>query len=222
MPAAPTRKRGRPKDASLTARRREDIIAAAGRIFAERGYSSTDVQVVADALEVGKGTIYRYFPSKRELFLAAVRQGLERLQKEVNEYAAQAHDPMDAQERAIRAYMAFFEKNPDVVELLVQERAEFADREQSVYFDQRDASMGPWREIYRLMIGEGRVRKIPIARVTDLISDILYGIVFSNRFAARQKKAAESRAADLIDLLLNGILTPAEQARRARKRGAAK
>ena len=56
----------------IKVRRQEEILEAAATLFAECGYSDADTQTLADRLGVGKGTIYRYFPSKQELFLAAV------------------------------------------------------------------------------------------------------------------------------------------------------
>jgi AcrR family transcriptional regulator len=55
-------------DPDLGARRRQEILDAAARLFAKHGYSQTDTQVIADELQVGKGTIYRYFPSKGRSF----------------------------------------------------------------------------------------------------------------------------------------------------------
>ena len=60
----PKRSPGRPKDEGLQARRTEEILAAAARLFARLGYTDTDTQALADELQVGKGTLYRYFPSK--------------------------------------------------------------------------------------------------------------------------------------------------------------
>ena len=59
---------GRPKDESLQERRREEILDAAASLFAQHGYRSTDMEYVAAALGIAKGTIYRYFTSKEELF----------------------------------------------------------------------------------------------------------------------------------------------------------
>ena len=50
--------------------RRSDIIQAAGRVFAQKGYAATRIIEVAEAASVGKGTIYEYFPSKEALFFA--------------------------------------------------------------------------------------------------------------------------------------------------------
>ena len=63
----PERPRGRPKNLTLLTRRREEILETAARLFAERGFPGTDLQVGADVLGIGKGTLYRYFPSKSAL-----------------------------------------------------------------------------------------------------------------------------------------------------------
>src|SRR5690348_1664439 len=66
-----TRKPRRSADPAKWARRQEQILDAAVQLFAEHGYSDTDTQLLAEKLQVGKGTLYRYFRSKRDLFLAA-------------------------------------------------------------------------------------------------------------------------------------------------------
>ena len=56
----------RPTDGTLRANRTEQILDAAARLFAKHGFADADTQLLADELGVGKGTIYRYFPSKKE------------------------------------------------------------------------------------------------------------------------------------------------------------
>ncbi len=60
-----------PASEALWATRKEEILTQAATLFARHGYSETDTQLLAETIGVGKGTVYRYFPSKRELFLAA-------------------------------------------------------------------------------------------------------------------------------------------------------
>lgn len=57
--------------------RRADLLAAARRVFAERGYHETTVEEVTRAAGVAKGTFYLYFQEKREIFLAIIRDLLD-------------------------------------------------------------------------------------------------------------------------------------------------
>lgn len=207
------RKPGRPKDEDLLTRRRTEILEEATREFAERGFAATDVQVVADRLGVGKGTIYRYFPSKEELFLATVDLAMTKLRAEVDEAANQAQTPLDRVAAGVKAYLTFFDAHPAVVELLIQERAQFRDRQQPTYFQHRDANLGPWQELFRELIAEGVVRPIPVERITNVLSDLLYGTMFTNYFAGRKTSLA-NQCEDVLDILFRGLLTsPTEAAR---------
>ena len=74
-------------------RRREEILAAAIELFALYGYAGTDTQLLADKLQISKGTLYRYFQSKEELFLAAVDSILRQMCERIDASQASADDP---------------------------------------------------------------------------------------------------------------------------------
>jgi AcrR family transcriptional regulator len=63
QPSRVQRKRGR---------RMQEILAVAAQLFGERGYEAVTVEEVAARLDVTKGSIYYYFPSKDELGTAAI------------------------------------------------------------------------------------------------------------------------------------------------------
>jgi AcrR family transcriptional regulator len=204
-PRVARRRRGRPKVEGLGERRREEILCAAAAVFAAQGFRNTDVQAVADALGLAKGTVYSYFPSKRGLFLAAVDRGMRLLRVAVDAAVAEADDPLDRVARGIKTYLAFFDAHPELVELFIQERAEFRERKRPTYFEHRDANIGRWKRLFRDLIRSGRVRRVPVARITDVISDLLYGTMFTNFFAGR-RKSFERQAQDILDVVFLGIL----------------
>jgi AcrR family transcriptional regulator len=202
-----------PTDDPLVSQRREQILDAAAPFFGENGYAASDVQLLADQLGVGKGTIYRYFPSKRQLFLAAVDRGMRQMHACVEAARSKAKDPLDQLARAIRAYLAFFDAHPELVELFILERAVFKDRKKPTYFQHRDKNMGPWIERFHGLITAGRVRDMPIERIADVLNGLLYGTMFTNYFVGR-RKSFQAEAAEILDVVFNGILTESERKRR--------
>jgi AcrR family transcriptional regulator len=56
---------------------RQSIIDAAVTLFAGKGYENTSVQELATAAGIGKGTIYGYFKTKSEIFLAFCEDEIE-------------------------------------------------------------------------------------------------------------------------------------------------
>ncbi len=59
-------------DPKLQARRREEILNAAFKVFSEKGYYSTNVADIASEIGIGHGTFYRYFESKYDVFSTVV------------------------------------------------------------------------------------------------------------------------------------------------------
>ncbi len=57
----------------ITEKRREQIRNAALEVFTEKGYAAATIPEIAKAAGVATGTIYLYYPSKRELFVAVVK-----------------------------------------------------------------------------------------------------------------------------------------------------
>jgi AcrR family transcriptional regulator len=203
---------GRPPDEALQERRREAILKQAAAIFARHGFADTDVQWSADALSISKGTVYRYFPSKEKLFLAAVERGITRMRQHIDAARRGVTDRIDEIRAAVIAYLRFFKKNPQLVELFIQERAAFKGRRQPIYFLHRASRRQPAREHFAGLLAEGRIRSIPLDRIIDVLGDVLYGTMFTNHFAGR-KKPYQAQAQDVLDVMFNGILSDKERNR---------
>lgn len=204
------RKPGRPRDPALEARRREEILDAAARIFARDGYADTDVQTVADELGVGKGTLYRYYASKKELFLAAVDRGIQALSAEIEAQLAAAADPLDGFRRAVRTYLSFFDRHPELVELFVQERAAFRDRRLPTYFADKQAHIDERLQYVQSLVDTHRFRPLPPQQVLDVVGDLMYGTIFTNHLTGR-KVPFEVQAEQILDVIFRGLLSDTER-----------
>jgi AcrR family transcriptional regulator len=209
-PAVAAKKPGRPPEPERCALRREEILEGAVKLFARHGYANTDMQVLADTVQIGKGTIYRYFPSKRELFLAGTDQIMRKVRQRIDLTIKDIKDPLERIRKAIGAFLRFFTDHPEYVELLIQERAYFKDRTKPTYYQHMEVNVERWRDLYRSLIAEGRVRNMPVERITDVLSDLVYGTIFNNYFAGRSK-SPDTQVQDILDIVFRGILTEAEQ-----------
>jgi AcrR family transcriptional regulator len=196
--------------------RREEILETATALFAEHGFSDAVTQALADRLSVGKGTIYRHFPSKRALFLAAADRVMRQVQERVDSSIAGIDDGLERITQAISTFLAFFAEHPSYVELLIQERAHFKDRKRPTYFEHRERAIKRWQQVYRELIADGRVRDIPVEQITSVVSNVVYGIMVTNFFDG-QDKPSDVQARQILDVIFLGILSEAER----RRRGAA-
>ncbi len=208
------RKPGRPREEGLAVRRKEEILDAATACFAQLGYRLTDIQIIANQLDVAKGTIYHYFPSKEQLFLAAVDRGMRQLSAAVDGGLREITEPLDRIRCAIREYLRFFSEHPQIVVLFMHERTEFRDRKRLTYFEHQNRRMAAWQQLLANLISERRCREIPVERIVNVVNDVLYGTIFTNYFTGRTT-SFERQAEDVLDIVFHGILTDEERARRA-------
>jgi AcrR family transcriptional regulator len=198
---------GRPRDPELEARRKAQILDVAARVFATYGFANTQVQTIANHLGLGNGTIYRYFPTKDQLFLAAVDRGLKELTVEMDRVMEQPLDPVEQIGLVIRTYLGFFHRRPEMAELFIQERAAFPHHHRPLYFATKedDAQMCKHTAFFRRLMDTGRLRPMPMERLFAVVGDLLYGTILTNLLSSRPADP-ESQARDVVDVILNGIV----------------
>src|SRR5262249_29604454 len=170
-------KKKRPTGDARLARRKEEILTQAALLFAQHGYSECDTQLLAETIGVGKGTVYRYFPSKRELFLAAADRVMRMMRERVDRSVAHIEKPLERIQKGIHTFLEFFAEHPEFVELLMQERAQFKDRTKPTFMEHRAVNVERWRALYRSLIAQGQVRNIDVERITDVVGNLLYGTI---------------------------------------------
>lgn len=127
-PATPRPRRGRPPEKGLAERRRRQIVESACVVFTERGYESANISDVAKHAQVGQGTVYRYFQSKRELLDHVLDHCVERLLTTVRA-AATRDKPRDGAEFAAQIrtiadqLFNLVHEEPDLLKLVLVEVA---------------------------------------------------------------------------------------------------
>jgi AcrR family transcriptional regulator len=109
-----------PTDVDGKAAKRADLVAHAADVFARRGYHATTIQDIATQADVGKGTIYEYFRTKEELFLAVYDSWMSDFEHAVQQRVDAAADAM-AKVDAIRdSAVEFYERRAHQAPLLLE------------------------------------------------------------------------------------------------------
>jgi AcrR family transcriptional regulator len=134
-------------EAPWRARRRQQILAAAAQLFAARPYGAVQVDDVARAAGVGKATLYRYFPSKEELYLAVFDEALSGLERRFAELGAAGLAPAARLDGMLRAMVDVLAEQLASLRLLDFEHAELAGRWRSVFRARRRALVDALAEV---------------------------------------------------------------------------
>lgn len=195
------------------------ILDAAALAFARHGYAGTGVEEVAGHLGVGKATVYRHFPCKKDLFLAAAARRMVQLGDAVEADMADATDPLERIRRGALSYLRFCAAHPEVVELLLQERAAFPGRRLPTYFLHREEKMRAWVGFFRDLMEAGVLRRGDPERTALILADSLYGTMIVNHFSGR-RRSHERQARDLLDVAFRGILADTARGPAPRRKAA--
>jgi AcrR family transcriptional regulator len=97
------------------------ILEAARKVFARKGFEQATVDDVAEATGVAKGTLYLYFRSKREIYLAALRRDVLAMNQDTAN-RVHASPTIEAKLRAfIGARVRYCEENRDFFKIYYSE-----------------------------------------------------------------------------------------------------
>lgn len=101
--------------AKRKAQSRERLLAAARKLFVERGFHATRPQDIAKEADAGHGTFYLHFADKRACFLAFVEEAREELSLFVSQRTAKAKGLEESIEAVLTSIYEYSEEHPGVL-----------------------------------------------------------------------------------------------------------
>ncbi len=196
------------------AEKQERILRVAIEVFARDGFRSTDVQDIADLAEVGKGTVYRHFGSKEQLFLAAARQCVNELMDSVSSKIGPAEELNSIVEKCglkgllkqiARTSAEYYQDHPDAVEIAIQERAEFRSEIDSAHRLFQEQLKCRFADILQAGVERGELRHPDASHIGNAFRDLFIGSLVNNRLEEGETNLVE-RVETGISLLLEGLV----------------
>jgi AcrR family transcriptional regulator len=100
----------------------ERMLEAAAKLFGRQRFHEVRMDDIALEAEVGKGTLYRYFSDKDELYLALLERAARQVTDRLRTNMALAAGPEAKLEAVVGTVLGFFDEQPHVFDLI--QRAE--------------------------------------------------------------------------------------------------
>lgn len=123
--------------------RRNDILDAAEKVFFSREFRQATVDDVAAEAELSKATLYTYFESKEDMYLAVHMRGMNRLREMFEEVAAGEERGIDRIRAIGGAYYEFSRRYPDYSRAMI-------------HFEKKACALGEDDELASQMHESGR------------------------------------------------------------------
>ena len=194
------RPRGRPPIPGL----RDAIRGKAEEIFARRDYHEVQMADVASACGIGKGTLYRHFRSKRELYLAITFDGIRRLRAELDAALEVPDVPARQLERIVRGTLAFFWDRRFFF-ALIHRQEHRSDADAREWMRQRAQLSSLVTTTLARAMAAGHVRRIDCRIGAEMLLGMVRGV---NRYRGREDRL-DDLVVTVVDAFMRGVGTPA-------------
>lgn len=180
---------------------RGDLIAAARKLFIEKGYGDTATPEIVAAANLTRGALYHHFTDKRALFQAVVEQEAAAVAKEIDRAAPATLDPREA---LMAGGLAFFNAMAASgrTRLLLLEGPAILGRETMDRIDRKNGG-GSLRAGLEAAMRSGAMRELPLDATAALLSAAFDRAAFAIEAGASARNYLKSLEA-LIEGLMEG------------------
>ena len=188
--------------------KRERILAAAVKVFAEKGFYSARVSDVAKEAGVADGTIYLYFESKQELLRGLFTESMTRLVEDLRRALEGSQDPIERMRLLVESYVGFAETEPALAEVLTVEL-----RESGKFMNEFAAPLfGEFLRVIVELVEDGQAQGVFRTNLTPrIVARAMFGALDELALAwvmSTSKWNLKTSGHEVLDLFLSGILAP--------------
>ncbi len=192
-------------------RKRGEILETALEIFASRGFHSTTMARISKASQYPLGTIYKYFPGKKEMYHDLVINRVRELGQVLFEISQNQNIQVDDKLKScLFAQASFYRANREVVRIYISERSNI-DAVAMPKLNEKvntfhEAMVSLFRDIFDQGIAQGKFKSYPSEDMAALFSDIVHSAAWASLFRDEDDKELNNRLSMIFDMFTNGIL----------------
>ena len=99
---------------------RRKILDAAEKVFGRKGYFEASIVNITQEAEVGQGTFYNYFQSKKDVYDQLIQHYNRNLRKAIKEKMTSATTHEEAQRNGFKAFFNWVKDHPELYSIVQQ------------------------------------------------------------------------------------------------------
>lgn len=183
-----------------TEAKQDVILEAASKVFSNREYHQVLCDEIAEEAGVGKGTLYRYFPTKEDLYFATITDGFRKLKDALTPKLSGTASASAKLERLAREMLEFFWHRRDFYTLLYRNDRRFLDHE-SVLRETRQSIV----DLIQKIIAEGIARGEFRSADTRIVAELFSGMIRAVNIFRHEDDSRDFLVRELMGVFLAGI-----------------
>jgi len=183
-----------------TSSKKEEILEAASRVFADREFHEVLIDEVAAQAGVGKGTVYRYFRTKEELYFETILQAFDDLSATLAEGLLEEASPTRRLEWIVRESLRFAWERRHLLSLLQGDERRFGMREAELR-RRREGIMA----LVQKVIVEGIERREFRGVDARVAAELFRGMIRAANCFRTEEDSVDSLVAEIIGIFTQGV-----------------
>ncbi|MEZ5649070.1 MAG: TetR/AcrR family transcriptional regulator [Burkholderiaceae bacterium] len=197
--------------------REREVLAAAHRVFVERGFSRATIAEIATLARVAEGTIYRFAATKRELLERVIVDWYRGLMDQLRAQLEAAPDTRERLRLFCRHQFTIFTDHAAVSRLLVRELRASADYRNSPLHEANRA----YTKLFIELIESGQAaRELRGDLSTTLLRDLFFGTIEHATLAGPDARTRADREAEFFGFFWSLVVQPNDPMRHTPNRPA--
>jgi AcrR family transcriptional regulator len=188
--------------------RPQEILEAALKVFAEKGFAATRMDEIADRARVSKGTIYLYFESKEAVFRALVQETLAKRVSDFAVFVREHQGPVAPLLRELLLRLGHLVATSEFVvlpKMVIAEAGNFPDLARIYREEVVERGLNLFGGLLQSGMARGEFRKLPVQHAVRLcLAPMLLAAIWRTTFAPLD--AAPYDYAGLIDAHIATLL----------------
>jgi TetR/AcrR family fatty acid metabolism transcriptional regulator len=177
------------------------IVQCAAEIFSKREFHQVLTDDIAQRLGIGKGTLYRYFRSKEELYLAAIAEGLNGLYAAVTAVLQQDAALETTIEAVVRTVITYFWRQRDFLVLVHRIEPKLRPQERADWQTRRNEVFSMVRHVLERAAARGEISALD----TRLAVEILFGMIRAACLYRSESDRPEELTRQVTSIFLRGL-----------------
>jgi AcrR family transcriptional regulator len=187
---------------------REEILSAAEKVFAAKGFFSTTMSDIAREAEFGTGTLYKYFKSKEDLYFTLIDEKVKGINPLVKAELSEKASAVERIKKVLSLQFEFFERNRDFFRIYISERNRFEwtvkDELGKGIHEKMVAYINILAEVMREGIEEGEFKPLNPLDLAHALVGIVNSFVFE-WMIGREPYPLISKLDTVLEIFLGGV-----------------
>lgn len=140
----------------------DEILAAAAKLFAERGYRAVTIDDIGSSLEYTKSVVYYYFTSKNEILWQIFQRIYDSYFDGLSEIRARNLPPQEAMALIIRKHALNVMEKRDWTAIYFREESELTDQQRKEIAKKKRQYDAMIEEVYEAGMASGVFKRMPL------------------------------------------------------------